>query len=219
MARTRSIQHSSLSDKVYNILKDQIINEELKPGERLLDDQLASTFGVSRTPVREAMARLSNEGLVESVSRSGVYVKKLTREDIEEIYEIRKALESLAARKAVSFITDKQIEQLSALVDKAKHSSGDRYKAHLDLDVKLHDLILRSCRNKRLAGIMTNLYTLIHVFRIRVGKNKEGAERAVKGHEAILEAIKARDARKAEKMMREHIEISKDHIFKLGIIE
>ena len=219
MQRTRLIQHSSLSEKIYDILKSQIINEELRPGQRLLDDQLASTFGVSRTPVREALARLSNEGLVEIVSRSGAYVKKLTREDIEEIYEIRKVLEGLAARKAATFIADKQIEQLSLLFEKAKHSGMDNCKAHIDLDVKLHDSILKSCHNKRLASIMANLYTLIHVFRIRVGKNKEKAEQALKDHEAILEAIKARDANKAEKMMMEHIETSKDYIFNLRILE
>lgn len=219
MARTRLIQHSSLSEKIYDILKNQIINEELKPGERLLDDQLASTFGVSRTPVREALARLSNEGLVEIVSRSGVYVKKLTRENIEEIYEIRKVLEGLAVRKATTFITDKQIKQLSLLFEKAKHSGKDSYKAHIDLDIKLHDLILKSCHNKKLASVMANLYTLIHVFRIRVGKDKEKAEQALKDHEAILEAIKAKDAKKAERMMMEHIEKSKDSIFSLRILE
>lgn len=219
MARTRLIQHSSLSEKIYDSLKNQIINEELKPGERLLDDQLASTFGVSRTPVREALARLSNEGLVEIVSRSGVYVKKLTRENIEEIYEIRKVLEGLAARKATTFITDKQIKQLSLLFEKAKHSGKDSYKAHIDLDVKLHDLILKSCQNKRLTSVMANLYTLIHVFRIRVGKDREKGEQALKDHEAIFEAIKAKDAKKAERMMMEHIEKSKDSIFDLRILE
>jgi len=219
MVKTRLIQHSSLSEKIYDMLKDQITSEELRPGQRLLDDQLASTFGVSRTPVREALARLSNEGLVEIVSRSGAYVKKLTREDIEEIYEIRRVLESLAARKATTFITDKQIEQLSLLLEKAKHSGKDSYKAHIDLDIKLHDLILNSCHNKRLTSIMANLYTLIHVFRMRVGKNKEKGEQALKDHEAIFEAIKAKDAKKAEKVMMEHIEKSKDSIFNLRILE
>jgi len=215
----QSIQHSNLSKKVYNILKNQIINEKAKPGKRLLDNQLASAFGVSRTPVREALTQLATEGLVEIVPRSGAYVKKLTRQDIEEIYEIRKVLEGLAAKKAATRITDKQIKQLYALLEKAKSSGKKGYETHIDLDIKLHDMILNSCQNKRLVNIMANLYTLIHVFRVRVGRDKRKAEQAIKEHEAILEAIKARDANKAEMMMMEHIEKSKSYIFNLKILE
>ena len=212
MAKKPLIQHPSLSEKIYDLIKDRIINEELRPGERLLDDRLASSFGVSRTPVREALARLSNEGLVEIVSRSGAYVKKLTREDIEEIYEIRRVLEGLAAKKAATFITDREIKQLSTLLEKAKGPGKESFKAYVDFDVKLHDSILKNCHNQRLTSIMANLYTLIHVFRMRVGKNKKKAEQALKEHEAVLEAIRARDAKKTEKMTMEHIEMSKDSI-------
>jgi len=212
MAKKPLIQHASLSEKIYDVLKDRIINEELRPGERLLDDRLASSFGVSRTPVREALARLSNEGLVEIVSRSGAYVRKLTREDIEEIYEIRRVLEGLAAKKAATFIPDREIKQLSALLEKAKGPGKESFKAYMDFDVKLHDSILKNCHNQRLTSIMANLYTLIHVFRVRMTKNKKKAEQALKEHEAVLEAIRARDAKKAEKITMEHIERSKDSI-------
>ncbi len=107
--RIKMIKHSNLSHRIYEILKDQIINEELAPGERLLDDKLASSFGVSRTPVREALTRLTSEGLVEITPRSGIYVKKLTRKDVEEIYKIRKVLEGLAAREATSIIDGKKL--------------------------------------------------------------------------------------------------------------
>ena len=90
--KTKRIKHSNLSHRIYEILKDQIINEELGPGERLLDDKIASSMGVSRTPAREALTRLASEGLVEITPRSGMYVKRLTRKDVEEIYEIRKVL-------------------------------------------------------------------------------------------------------------------------------
>jgi len=219
MVKVRIIEHSNLSKKIYEILKEQITNEELKPGERLLDDQLASMFGVSRTPVREALARLATEGLVEIVPRGGVYVKKLTREDIEDIYEIRKVLEALAARKAATLITDREIKKLDALFEKVRGSTEKDCKAFIDLDVKLHDTILKSCHNKKLTSIMDNLYTLIHVFRVRVGKSKQKAKKAFEEHEAIFEAIKMRDAQKAERAMMEHIEKSKDYIFSLGLIE
>jgi len=220
MRKTLPIRHSSLSKKIHEVLKDRIVNGELKPGERLLDDQLASIFGVSRTPVREALTRLATEGLVEIVPRSGVYVKKLTREDIEQIYEIRKVLEGLAARKATPLITERQIKQLTVLFNKARDSTGKiNYKGHIELDIKLHDLILGSCQNERLARIMANLYTLIHVFRVRVGKNEEKAEQALRDHQRIFEAIKAGDEDKAEKAMMEHIERSKNNIFSLGVLE
>lgn len=219
MVKSRLIKHSNLSGKIYQILKDQITHEELKPGQRLLDDQLASMFGVSRTPVREALARLSTEGLVKIVPRGGVYVKKLTREDVEDIYEVRKVLEGLAARKAASLMTDKKIEKLAALFEKARCSKEKDYKPHIDLDVKLHDAILKSCRNQKLSSIMENLYTLIHVFRVRVGKDRQKAEKAFGEHVTIFEAIKKRDAREAERAMIEHIKRSKKYILDVGIIK
>jgi len=214
MAKTQLVKHSNLSEKIYKILKDQIINEELKPGERLLDEKLASEFGVSRTPVREALTRLSSEGLIEITPRSGMYVKRLSRKDVEEIYEIRKVLEGLAARQATPIIDDKELNQLSLLLNKAQRSlDSDDRQICIDLDIRLHDAILKNCQNSRLTSIMNNLNTLIHVFRVRVARNKEKARQALIEHEAILKAIKVRDADKAEKMMMEHIEKSKKYIF------
>jgi len=212
--KTKRIKHSNLSHRIYEILKGQIINEELAPGERLLDDKLASSFGVSRTPVREALTKLTSEGLVEIALRSGIYVKKLTRKDVEEIYEIRKVLEGLAARKATPIIGDKELEQLDILLKKAKRSlNSNDCQPYIDFDVALHDSILKNCQSSRLYSIITNLNTLIHVFRVRVARNKEKARQALNEHEAILSAIKARDPEKAAKAMMEHIEKSKEYIF------
>lgn len=208
------IKHSNLSQRIYEVLKDQIINEELGPGERLLDDKLASSFGVSRTPIREALTKLTSEGLVEIIPRSGVYVKKLTKKDIEEIYKIRKVLEGLAVREATSIIDDKKLEQLNLLLQKAERcSSGDDWQSYIDLDVALHDSILKNCQNSRLYTVMTNLNTLIHVFRVRVARDKEKAGQALHEHKTILNAIKAKNPEKAEKAMMEHIEKSKEYIF------
>jgi len=212
--RTKMIKHSNLSERIYGALKDQIINEELGPGERLLDDKLASSFGVSRTPVREALTRLASEGLVEIIPRSGVYIKKLTRKDVEEIYKIRKVLEGLAARAATPIIDDKELEQLDLLLKKAKRSlNNNDCQPYIDSDVMLHNLILKNCQNSRLRSIMANLNTLIHVFRVRVARNKEKAKQALNEHGAILNAIKARNPEKTEKMIMEHIERSKEYIF------
>ncbi len=212
--KTKTIKHSNLNHRIYEILKDQIINEELEPGERLLDDKLASSFGLSRTPVREALTRLTSEGLLETAPRSGVYVKKLARKDVEDIYEIRKVLEGLAAGEAASVINSKKLEQLNSLLQKAKRSlNSDDYRPCIDFDVALHDSILQNCQNDRLYSIIANLNTLIHVFRVRVARNKEKAKQALSEHRAILNAIKARNSEKAEKMMMEHIEKSQKYIF------
>ncbi len=212
--KIKTIKHSNLSQRIYEILKDQITNEELGSGERLLDDKLASSFGVSRTPVREALTRLTSEGLVELIPRSGVYVKKLTRKDVEEIYEIRRVLEGLAAREVIPIIDDKKLEQLNLFLQKAERSlNSDDYQPCINFDVALHDSILKNCQNNRLYSIITNLNTLIHVFRVRVARNKEKAKQALSEHGAILKAIKARNPEKAEKGMMEHIEKSKEHIF------
>ncbi len=219
--RAKMIKHSNLSQRICEILKNQITNEELTPGERLLDDKLASSFGVSRTPVREALTMLASEDLVEITPRSGIYVKKLTKKDVEEIYKIRKVLEGLAAREATPIIDGKKLEQLNLLLRKAKRSlNSDDYQLCIDFDVALHDLILKNCQNSRLYNIITNLDTLIHVFRVRVARNKEKAKQALNEHENILKAIKARNPEKAEKMIIEHIEKSKEYIFaNFGFLE
>ncbi|HHF98072.1 MAG TPA: GntR family transcriptional regulator [Candidatus Aerophobetes bacterium] len=206
--------HLNISDKVYKSLKKQIINEKLKPGERLLDTELASEFGVSRTPVREALTRLSNEGLVEIIPRRGVYVKRLNEKDIREIYQIRKVLEGLATKEATLFIDEKQLQRLSFLLEKAEQSlSSENWKACMEFDIELHGMIISNCQNDRLISIMHNLSTLVHAFRMRLARDKERARQALKEHKAILEAIKARDAEKAKKMMMEHIEKAKERIF------
>lgn len=208
------INHLNISEKVYKTLKKQIINERLRPGERLIDNELASRFGVSRTPIREALTKLSNEGLIEILPRRGIYVKRLDKKDIKEIYQIRRVLEGLATREATPIIDEEQLKKLYSLFEKAKRSlNSDDWKSCMEFDIELHSTILSNCQNDRLIGIVHNLNTLIHAFRVRLARDRERATQALKEHEAILEAVKARDVERAEKAMMEHIERTKKRIF------
>jgi len=214
MEKTGLIEHTNLSEKAYEILKNQIINQELKPGERLLDDKLASSFGISRTPVREALTRLSNEGLVEVIPRSGIYVKKLTKKDVQEIYEIRVVLEALAAKKATPLISDNDLNKISKFLEEAKLSlNKGGEETCLKFDVVFHNTVLKNSQNERLYSIMNKLNTLIHTFRVRVSRVGKRRGEALEEHEIILTAMKERDAEKAEEAMREHIKKSMSYVF------
>jgi DNA-binding GntR family transcriptional regulator len=109
---------NTLAYKVYEKVKDRILSGELQPGARLKDDELARTFGVSNTPVREAMGELEKDGLIETIPYRGRFVKKMSIEETREVYDVRMALEALAARLAVERITESQLAEMQEAVER-----------------------------------------------------------------------------------------------------
>lgn len=199
--------YKPLREVVFETLRDAIINGKLAPGERLMEVQLAEEMGVSRTPVREAIRKLELEGFVVMVPRKGAYVAGVSIKDIADVFEIRAALEALAARLAAERITDDELDHLErAIVSINKVSDGKNIDKVVESDTDFHDIIYQASRNKRLINIITNLKEQIQRFRATSLAVTGRTKTAVEEHKQIAEALSDRDAELAAELARRHIE-------------
>jgi DNA-binding GntR family transcriptional regulator len=199
--------YKPLRDIVFEHLRAAIISGALKPGERLMELQLAEDMGVSRTPVREAIRKLELEGLVSMVARRGAYVSDLSIRDIAETFEVRAALESLAAGLAAERIVPEELEQLErVLVEIGTCEQQGTIERMVELDEEFHALLFAATRNSRLSQIISNLREQIARFR-RSSLSTPGRIKAVfQEHKSIVEAISDRNSSLAQALAREHIE-------------
>ncbi|HRY13204.1 MAG TPA: GntR family transcriptional regulator [Syntrophomonadaceae bacterium] len=199
--------YKPLRELVLDAIRTAIMNGVLQPRERLMEIQLAEELGVSRTPIREALRKLELEGFIVMVPRKGAYVADLSFKDIADVFEIRAALEGLAAGLAAERITEEELETMERLIVGKQEAinSGDIDKL-VEVDTKFHELLYQSSRNDRLATIISNLREQIQRFRLTSlsfpGRNKE----SLREHKQLLEAIQARDSQLARQLAQEHIE-------------
>ncbi len=172
--------YKPLRDIVFDYMKNAIITGELKPGERLMEVQLAEKLGVSRTPVREAIRKLELEGLVVMVPRKGAYVSDLDAKDLLNVLEVRSSLEGLAASLAAERITDEEIERLKGILEEFQKNIelGDN-EALIRLDKEFHDLIFAASRNDKLIQIVNNIQEHVHRFRVRYINEEKKAKKNI----------------------------------------
>ncbi|MDD4568620.1 MAG: GntR family transcriptional regulator [Tepidanaerobacteraceae bacterium] len=198
--------YKPLRDLVFSAMREAILNGRLKPGERLMEVQMAEEMGVSRTPVREAIRKLELEGLVVMVPRKGAYVAGLTLKDVADVFEIRGSLEGLAAALAAERITDEEIKNLDRVL-KDISSAGEKgdIETIIKKDVEFHQVLFKSSRNERLAQIINNLKEQIDRFRAQSFNNPARLKSVILEHKRILDAIKQGDTENAEKLAKEHI--------------
>ena len=198
--------YKPLRDIVFSALREGILSGELKPGERLMEVQLAEEMGVSRTPVREAIRKLELEGLVVMIPRKGAYVAGLTLKDVADVFEIRGSLEGLAAGLASERITDEEIEELENLLKELQVAvkEGD-LDTTIKKDADFHQVLFNATRNERLAQMVNNLKEHIDRFRIQSFTNPARMKSVLDEHQKIVDAIKERDADSAEKLAKDHI--------------
>ena len=196
-----------LRELVLDAIRGAIMNGTLQPRERLMEIQMAEELGVSRTPIREALRKLELEGFIVMVPRKGAYVSDLSFKDIADVFEIRAALEGLAAGLAAERITEEELERMERLlVEKQEAITQDDIGKLVEVDTKFHELMYQASRNVRLGSIISNLREQIQRFRLTSlsypGRNKLSLEE----HKKIVEAIQARDFQLARQLATEHIE-------------
>ncbi|HWR30998.1 MAG TPA: GntR family transcriptional regulator [Negativicutes bacterium] len=199
--------YKPLREVVYETLREAIRNGALTPGERLMEIQLAEELGVSRTPVREAIRKLELERFVVMLPRRGTYVSNLSLKDINEVFEIRAALDGLAAGLAAERITEDELEQMERLlVEIADHIEQHNNQKIVEVDEAFHDILYRASRNERLVGIIYNLREQFARFR-SVSINYPGRlHNTLEEHRQLVEAIAQRNPEAAQQKAREHIE-------------
>jgi DNA-binding GntR family transcriptional regulator len=207
------ITHESLTDRIYEILKDNIECQELPSGTRLIENDIAAQLNVSRTPVREAINRLSSEGLVVLVPRRGAFVASLTSKTIRELYEIREALEGLAIKLAAAHLTD---EDLQALQDNLAQFRiairDDDFTIYFELDRKFHELLIELARNDKLLELFKMIDGSIHVTRWLHCETGFITEIALHEHQNIVAALLSRDFHLASQLVQAHIRRVKEEL-------
>ena len=199
--------YKPLREVVYETLREAIKTGGLTPGERLMEIQLAEELGVSRTPVREAIRKLELERFEVMIPRRGTYVANLSLKDINEVFEIRAALDGLAAGLAAERITEEELEQLERLlVEISEHIDQHDNEKIVATDEAFHDILYRASRNERLVGIIYNLREQFTRFR-SVSINYPGRlQITLEVHRQLVEAIARREPDMAQQKAREHIE-------------
>ena len=172
---------------------------------RLDERRLAQDFGISRTPVREAMAQFEREGFVRSVPRRGIYVVRKTKRDVIEMITAWAALESMAARLITENAADEEIASLRKMF--ATFENGE-LRAHLDeyseVNIEFHQAIIRMSRNGVLIDLAENLFTHMRMIRRKTIGEQDRADRSIRDHMHIIEALEARDTARAEDLVRDH---------------
>lgn len=211
-------ENFTLKDHTYNILREAILgmniyspNTDLRLDER----ELAERLGISRTPIREALARLAQDGLVDIFPRKGVFVTRKSRDEILEMIVTWAALESMAARLAVTEATNADLRALRKFA--MSHSASAQtaeIEEYSDANIKFHQSILELSGCKLLKTTADQLFTHMHAVRRRAMGEGDRASRSVVDHMAIIEALEARDADLAERLVREHTMRLHEHIRK-----
>jgi DNA-binding GntR family transcriptional regulator len=199
--------YKPLRELVLEAIREAIKNGSLQPRERLMEIQLADELGVSRTPVREALRKLELEGFIVMVPRKGAYVSDLTMKDVADVFEIRAALEGLAAALAAERITEEELENMERLlVEKGEAINLNDIGKLVAVDTKFHEAMYQASRNERLSAIISNLREQIQRFRLTSLSIPGRKEDSLREHRNLLEAIQARDIQLARQLAQEHIE-------------
>jgi DNA-binding GntR family transcriptional regulator len=209
---------ASFKSQAYAALRDVIASMDVyrsRADIRLDERQLALQFGISRTPVREAMAQLEREGFVRSVPRRGVYVVRKTRREVIEMITAWAALESMAARLITENAADEEIASLRRMF--ATFEGGEvaaKLDEYSEVNIEFHQSIIRMSRNRVLIELAENLFTHMRMIRRKTITEQDRADRSIRDHMHIIEALEARDTARAEELVRTHALGLAEHVAK-----
>ena len=205
-----------LRDVVFQTLRAAILRGELKPGERLMELQLAAKLGVSRTPIREAIRMLEQEGLAITIPRKGAEVAKMTEKDMEDVLQIRCVLEELAARVSCHKINDGELRELKvAMSEFDEKTKADNVVELAKADVTFHDLIYKAADNPKLSMLLNNLREQMYRYRTEYLKDTQRHSQLIQEHHEIVKALELRDEEQVVKIIRQHLKNQEEVVKKM----
>jgi DNA-binding GntR family transcriptional regulator len=219
--RSDTITRSNLGESVYRLLWDRILDRRLHPGEKLSDVRLSDELGVSRTPVREALNRLVQDGIVKSEPNRGFYVASFSAKDIEEIYDLRAALESAALQISGPRLGPELLHEALAELDRVEQQylaaqsekeMADAATAFLECDREFHRALVERAGNSRLTATVEGLWAQIAVFQKAGTYRRDWTEMAIAHHRAIIAALLDGDVDLSVAQMTNHIEMVKRRV-------
>jgi DNA-binding GntR family transcriptional regulator len=205
-----TVERQTLAEQVYASLKKAIVNGDLEPGERLKELEIAQSLGASRTPVREALSWLEQEGLVKPLRSGGMMVVELAESDVEEIYGLLQVLEGYGAGLAAARITAKQLDQLESTCDRADRVSADEPERQSELNWRFHELVLEASGHERLQEIVRRLRSAMHPYRAVTLASEEFRTRCVPDHRRVITLLRTRDSAGVQQLMSDHIGAARD---------
>lgn len=198
--------YKPLREVIFNSLREAIIIGELRPGERLMEVQLAEKMGVSRTPVREAIRKLELEGLVDMIPRKGAHVAELSVKDIMDVLEVRASLDGLATALAAERITDDELKELKFINSQfSSYIEKENLNGSIKKDAEFHDIIYKASRNDKLQSILNNLREQVQRFRVIYLKDYSSQKNLIKEHNDIFDAVSTRTIEDARGFAKTHI--------------
>lgn len=209
----------SLRGRVFHKIRDDILNGKYKEHEELKEVAIGEELGVSRTPVREAFRQLELEGLIQIIPNKGAYVTGITADDVKDIYMIRSRLEGLCARWATEKITKEQMEEMEENVYLAEfHAQKGHMDQMAELDNRFHEILYEACDSKMLEHLLKDYHNYVLRVRRKTLSTNRGTE-SNNEHRMIMDAIKAKDADKAEELAHAHMINAFDNMVKNGLYE
>jgi DNA-binding GntR family transcriptional regulator len=207
---------TTLAEKVFTELATAIVRGELRPGERLSEQNLVERYGGSRAPMREAIQKLEARNLVVRIPHAGARVVSLSLQELKDIYEVRLELEGMACRLAAERMTDVEVDELHGLLREHEESiaaeQGQSYYQKAG-DLDFHYRIIKGSKNHRLHQMLCgDLYHIVRMYRYQTSTSSKRPQQALLEHQRIVEAIAGRDAELAELLMRRHIQASLNNL-------
>lgn len=201
----------SVREKAYEFLKSSVLSGHFNPGERLTEEHLAKKLGVSRTPVREALHKLESEGLIKALETRGFIVSRDSKDEVEELFELRAILEGYALRIISERISKEDLERLNGFIERAENAlKRERIEEVFKWNTKFHDTLHGIVvEKKRLHRLLVNIRKYVLRYRRDTLQYPDGGKRTVDGHRKILLALRLKDPDLCERMMREHIQEAK----------
>jgi DNA-binding GntR family transcriptional regulator len=205
VSSARRQSSSRVADRVYRRLRRAILEGEIPARSRMIELELAAAMGASRTPVREAISRLTSDHLVTPLASGGVEVVD-TRREVDDIYCIREALEGSAAKLAAERISDSEVARLADLVQATRNAPRDAFELRVRINNEFHDIITRASRSERLVKMVAGFREFFLSERTLEQYDVDASDRALQHHTEIVEALRARDGRRAETLIRRHLQ-------------
>ena len=200
------VKYQSLNEMVYDAIKNKIITLEFSSGQRLQEEHLVEMLGTSKTPIKIALAKLEQEGLVQTIHRRGTYVIELNKKMMVEIYSLREVLEGLAAREAARNLTS---EALVKIRKNLRIFDSDRkdisLEKHLEYDEGFHQAVIKGAKHNFLEETLVRLFNIVTLFKLRTASVRKKSRNPYHEHLKIFEALEQRNSNKAEEAMRFHI--------------
>lgn len=205
-------QSKTFAEQATQIVREAILAGRYSPGERLNEVELSGELGISRSPIREGLRKLTDEGLVVLTPRRGAFVASYDAEEIRELMEFRQAIDVAAARLATARATPEQLDDMQAALEAATKAHKGNVDAAPPWATDFHILILRATGNRRIIERGTEVHTQLHLARFRSGSAAGRAQEAHDEHQEILDKIRAGDPDAAGEAMRNHLERAAAHI-------